>query len=262
MHACAHAHSLSRPLSVGCVHLVRVRLNFPYFLDDHARDYIIRAVNMVADHGWKLLPEYVFDVKTSLWQHRDVKRSPPRVTKLVDLAFDLSSSGGVAGVTHPTREEYGELTRETYERLLEEARAAMEAANTRDYSDDPPQKIILDHDVQPLQYFALPTDFMGSPPKPITGIVTIADSLRNESSQAGDGDNLSDDDEDDDDGDGEDGGEDGGAMKSTEVSEGDSSGVADEEARQSKRSSKKNKKKAMTKKKHSAKGKKQHSRSG
>merc|ERR1712070_74482 len=92
-----------------------------------------------------------------------------------------------------------------------------------------------------------------------TGIVTIADSLRNESSQAGDGDNLSDDDEDDDDGDGENGGEDGGAMKSTEVSEGDNSGVADEEARQSKRSSKKNKKK---KKKHSAKGKKQHSRSG
>ena len=34
-----------------------VRLNLPYFMSDHAVDFVLEAVKMVAEHGWKLLPQ-------------------------------------------------------------------------------------------------------------------------------------------------------------------------------------------------------------
>ena len=33
------------------------RLSFPYFLSQSAVDYVIKAVTIVAKHGWKLLPQ-------------------------------------------------------------------------------------------------------------------------------------------------------------------------------------------------------------
>jgi hypothetical protein len=35
---------------------------------------ILAAVNMVADHGWKLLPLYSFDEQTGLWRHVGAER--------------------------------------------------------------------------------------------------------------------------------------------------------------------------------------------
>ncbi len=32
------------------------RLNFPYFLDSDTVEYVINAVNRIAEDGWKLLP--------------------------------------------------------------------------------------------------------------------------------------------------------------------------------------------------------------
>ena len=32
------------------------RINLPFFYDDHTIDYILEAIVMVAEHGWKLLP--------------------------------------------------------------------------------------------------------------------------------------------------------------------------------------------------------------
>ena len=39
------------------------RLNLPYFMDDECVDFVLSAVAMVAEHGWKLLPQVIF----SLW---------------------------------------------------------------------------------------------------------------------------------------------------------------------------------------------------
>ena len=33
------------------------RVSFPYFLSQAAVDYVVKAVAMVAKHGWKLLPQ-------------------------------------------------------------------------------------------------------------------------------------------------------------------------------------------------------------
>ena len=34
-----------------------VRLNLPYFMSHDAMEFVLKAVDMVAEHGWKLLPQ-------------------------------------------------------------------------------------------------------------------------------------------------------------------------------------------------------------
>jgi selenocysteine lyase/cysteine desulfurase len=48
-----------------------LRVSFGYFMSDTVVDYVIEAVHLVADHGWKLLPVYRFDPRTARWHHRD-----------------------------------------------------------------------------------------------------------------------------------------------------------------------------------------------
>ena len=36
-----------------------VRLNLPYFMSDDSVEFVIKAVKMVAEHGWKLLPQVI-----------------------------------------------------------------------------------------------------------------------------------------------------------------------------------------------------------
>lgn len=46
-----------------------VRANFNYFITDTMFDFILRAVDFVATHGWKLLPMYRFDPTSGTWHH-------------------------------------------------------------------------------------------------------------------------------------------------------------------------------------------------
>ena len=46
-----------------------VRLSLPYFFDSEQNENVLRAVEWVAKHGWKMLPHYVFDCETGEWKH-------------------------------------------------------------------------------------------------------------------------------------------------------------------------------------------------
>ncbi len=54
-----------------------VRVNFNYFITEAVFDYILTAVESVASDGWKLLPDYRFEVESGLWRHRDGQAHPP-----------------------------------------------------------------------------------------------------------------------------------------------------------------------------------------
>jgi selenocysteine lyase/cysteine desulfurase len=45
------------------------RLSFNYFMSETVRDYIVDAIHLVAEGGWKLMPLYRFDPSTGLWRH-------------------------------------------------------------------------------------------------------------------------------------------------------------------------------------------------
>lgn len=55
------------------------RISFPYFADANEIEYILEAVNFVADHGWKFLPQYDYDPHNGVWSHisRTTASSPP-----------------------------------------------------------------------------------------------------------------------------------------------------------------------------------------
>ena len=40
-------------------------------MKDEDVDFILDAVKMVAEHGWKLLPHYMFNPETGEWRHRN-----------------------------------------------------------------------------------------------------------------------------------------------------------------------------------------------
>jgi selenocysteine lyase/cysteine desulfurase len=58
--------------------LAFTRVNFNYFISDAAFDYVVDAVHLIANEGWKLLPSYAFDPGTGLWRYvdADARRRP------------------------------------------------------------------------------------------------------------------------------------------------------------------------------------------
>ncbi len=62
------SHEFQTEITGGCEGIKPgwVRVNFNYFIDEDVFDYIVSAVEMVAEHGWKLLPHYTFDESNGL----------------------------------------------------------------------------------------------------------------------------------------------------------------------------------------------------
>ena len=54
-----------------------VRINFNYFINDAVADYLIEAIKLIAESGWKMLPDYHFEPATGLWRHREGLIDPP-----------------------------------------------------------------------------------------------------------------------------------------------------------------------------------------
>lgn len=54
-----------------------LRLNFNYFIDHENFEYLLRAIELVAEHGWKLLPYYCFDTKNAVWRYQNQQQNLP-----------------------------------------------------------------------------------------------------------------------------------------------------------------------------------------
>jgi hypothetical protein len=63
-----------------------IRINFNYFISDTVRDYLIDAVDLIATHGHRALPDYRFDPHTGGWHHRRAPAGPP--LSLTDLTWE------------------------------------------------------------------------------------------------------------------------------------------------------------------------------
>jgi selenocysteine lyase/cysteine desulfurase len=73
------SHEYEREISTGCEGIKPgwIRVNFNYFISESVFTYIIQAVELIAEHGWKLLPFYRFDAASGRWHHREGAVEPP-----------------------------------------------------------------------------------------------------------------------------------------------------------------------------------------
>ena len=91
-----------------------VRLNFNYFLDEATFEYLVRAVELVAEYGGRLLPYYQFDAEAGVWRYQAVRI--PLATRLSDLDFSESLEAQPGLEAELPLQEYLRLAREELQR--------------------------------------------------------------------------------------------------------------------------------------------------
>ena len=111
-----------RKIEEGCRGLKPgwTRVGFNYFVSDDEAAFILRAVEWVATHGWKLVPYYEFDALTGEWRHQDWKAHAPM--SLHDVSYDDGR------MTFRSRHTHADTS--DFESYLAEAEAARERAES------------------------------------------------------------------------------------------------------------------------------------
>jgi selenocysteine lyase/cysteine desulfurase len=144
------SHEFEREITRGCEGIKPgwVRVNFNYFIDETVFEYILDAVELIARHGWRLLPHYRHDPATGLWHH--VGRQAEAPLSLHDIRYTP------AGLRYPAHRRQEPLTR--LADYLAEARALMTAPPA---PAEPPQGIadlLVGADFDGLRWFLLPDE--------------------------------------------------------------------------------------------------------
>ncbi|MFO7586861.1 MAG: aminotransferase class V-fold PLP-dependent enzyme [Gemmatimonadota bacterium] len=142
------SHEFEREIGRGCEGIKPgwVRVNFNYFISETVFEYVLDAVDLIADRGWALLRQYSFDPRTGLWRHRRGPVDPPLSLEQVRFTRD--------GVTYPRHR----LT-EPEDRLpeyLAEARRVLEEASAGGPEREGSVTEALTEDFEQLRWFPLP----------------------------------------------------------------------------------------------------------
>jgi selenocysteine lyase/cysteine desulfurase len=140
------SHEFEREIAHGCEGIKPgwVRINFNYFVSEAVLDYVVAAVDLVAEHGWRLLPDYRFDPATGLWRHRGGPVEPP-------LRLDQVRYAGDGSMTYPHHDE--PVPESALPGYLDEARALLSQAPGARGDAVPGQ---VSDDFEHLRWFELP----------------------------------------------------------------------------------------------------------
>lgn len=141
-----------RKIEEGCRGLKPgwTRVGFNYFISDAEADFILRAVDWVASHGWKLLPYYTFDSLTGEWRHQAWKAHAPM--SLRDVAYHDGEMTFRSRHTHADEADFN-----TY---FEQAEAIRERAE----AEVPKMEIepmALEEDFERMRWFPLADEVVG-----------------------------------------------------------------------------------------------------
>ena len=73
------SEELRTEISRGCEGIKPgwVRVNFNYFVSETVFAYVVAAVELIADLGYRLIEDYTFDAASGLWRHRNGPVEPP-----------------------------------------------------------------------------------------------------------------------------------------------------------------------------------------
>jgi selenocysteine lyase/cysteine desulfurase len=146
------SHEFEREITRGCEGIKPgwVRVNFNYFISDKVVDFILDAVEFVADEGWRLLPFYRFEPETGLWLHRRPLAEPPL------SIHDIDYSSGFMEFRHRPHLH----TDDDLAGYLDEARSILDEIE----AEDPPEPLgapLVTEDFEHLRWFPLPDELLG-----------------------------------------------------------------------------------------------------
>lgn len=82
------SHEFENEIAHGCEGIKPgwIRINFNYFISETVFRYIVDSVTLLAESGWRLLPDYRFEPDSGLWRHRNGPVDPP--LRLNQLRYD------------------------------------------------------------------------------------------------------------------------------------------------------------------------------
>ncbi|HET7030827.1 MAG TPA: aminotransferase class V-fold PLP-dependent enzyme [Candidatus Limnocylindrales bacterium] len=143
------SHQFEREIARGCEGIKPgwIRVNFNYFISETVFDYIVRAVELVARQGWRLLPWYRFEPATGLWRHAAGSPEPP--LSLHDVSF---ASDGVSYPAH--RHSLGDEALGHH--LAEGARILADPVAALGEAPAPGESPAVGDDFESLRWFWLP----------------------------------------------------------------------------------------------------------
>ncbi len=125
------------------------RVSFNYFISETVFQYLVDAVDLVAEHGWKLLPEYRFNPASGLWRHHDGPIEPP--LRLSQLSYDPATGDLLRPVVDRAR-----APEEALAGYLDAARARFDAATS--WTQTSPHAGALSAEFEHLRWFDLPDE--------------------------------------------------------------------------------------------------------
>ncbi len=133
-----------------------VRLNFNYFIDEETFSYLVQAIELIAEHGWRLLPFYCFDRTSGTWQYQSQKM--PLNSNLFDVQFSPSCS-------KTSRCETSKKATVSLEKYLTAAKHEL----TRTDRSDQRYELTLPASAEAVRWFVLPQEIsLAHPPHSIS----------------------------------------------------------------------------------------------
>ncbi|HEU5484145.1 MAG TPA: aminotransferase, partial [Microlunatus sp.] len=150
------SHEFEREISGGCEGIKPgwVRVNVNYFVSDVVVDYLIKAVVFVAEHGWRLLGDYRFDVATGRWHHRAGPVEPP--LRLGQICYDAATGE----MLYPHHDD--PVPESALAGYLDEAIAIVSATVDPGLGPNDPEPTGLSEDFERLRWFELPATCLRS----------------------------------------------------------------------------------------------------
>ena len=144
------SHEFEREITHGCEGIKPgwVRVNFNYFISETVFRYILDAVELVARHGWRLLPQYRFTPANGRWHHDGGQVEAP--LSLHDVRYAAS---GMRFATHRHQEPESRLAD-----YLAEAHALLARPPAPNTQPQGTADLAVGPDFEGLRWFLMPDE--------------------------------------------------------------------------------------------------------
>lgn len=99
------------------------RFGIPYWFTDEEIDFVLKAIEFVAQYGWMFLPNYTFDVHKGEWLSRYFKEHKHRIwLGSIDYGNGNFDSEHLQALREEKSFHQHEVTKPDYQKILEDAK--------------------------------------------------------------------------------------------------------------------------------------------